>query len=584
MRFFVSFSVISATLLLSNSTFANQSDNSLSQLIVQAQQKNIANTTTWKRLLYYPEQKSTKKSRIINRFNPKENQQAFFLHPNGATDPQAELTSLLTALFEPQQGDNHVECRFPARTHWVKQQLSINIPKVNCPTFDKWLTDINPQQSSIIFANETLDNLPSAFAHSFLHFANNNQQSFYLNYTPKVTQGESFIKFSYKSTIGGNAGEFSINDYQTGIQTYSEKQNRDMWHYPLHLTHEQNQQLARLVWEIKDQILPYYLLDENCASEILVLLNILFPDKNLLENFNHLIAPAQIVRRLQQQGLIDKTQLVPAKQTEQQFYINHNDKKLLENLVNDSNPLLANPLQRWQIGYQQQKQDDKNALQINYRLVYHDELDKPTGYPIGSYLQGLSATVDILPNAKTGQHYIQLNQATLLNLRQLKPVNTAKSGNSYGFGVGLQQVSDPLKADNNQHLTTHAHFEYGKSFAYGLPTATANLPPNLCYGLANGQTNIGKGLSHGYRIGVGANLGCIHQFSPNFRGLVDVQLPLWFSHDNHYWQPKISIGSQFDINSTHAIRLLASKNWQIMTDKPTKNYHEISLYYLHYFD
>lgn len=587
-HFIYPFSTLILLFSFTNSSFANQQPN-IQQLLILAQTKNLANHLTWQRLLYYPEQPSNQTSRIINKFNPKENQQKFFISQTGATNPENELKATLHALFDPTLvGDDNIQCRFPARTHWLKQQLSINLPTVNCPTFDQWFQQVNPQYTSIIFANEHLDILPSAFAHSFLHFGNyHNNQQLYLNYTPTVVKGERFLKFSYKSIISGNIGEFSIQDYQTAIEHYTQQQNRDMWHYRLNLTQEQNAQLVRQVWEIKDQQLPYYLLDKNCASEILVLLNTLFPEKNLLENFKKLVAPAQIIRHLQQQGLITDSYLVPAQQTEQQYQRNHPNQPLTTKISNNTSPLLANPLQRMSIGYQRLNQPTNDEkLQIGYRLVYHDMLDKPAGYPTGSYFDALSFTINLHTNSNKNKTQVELEEATLFNLRQLKPINTIKAGNSYGFGLGLQRIHDVIENDNN--LVLGGHFEYGKSLAYGKPSInTGELPPNLCYGLANGQLQVGKGLYHDFRLGLGANFGCIHQFTPNFRALINLSLPFWLAGTNkteYYIQPNISIGSQFDINQHQAIRLTANHDWKIYQPISTKNQTEWTLQYLHYFD
>ena len=154
--------------------------------------------------------------------------------PAGATNPQAELDSLLTALFNPTDtGNGAAQCRFPARSQWLINTLGIDraaLPKVDCSDLGAWLNKIQPASVSVIFASEYLDNPASAFAHSFLRFDNpgiNNQ--YYLNFTPKVTDGEPFAKFAYKSSIGGNAGEFTMTNYAKGIADYVQRDGRDVW-------------------------------------------------------------------------------------------------------------------------------------------------------------------------------------------------------------------------------------------------------------------------------------------------------------------------------------------------------------------
>ena len=48
----------------------------------------------------------------------------FFLAEQGAHDPQAELRATLAALYAPlNDADQHAQCRYPARTRWLREQL-----------------------------------------------------------------------------------------------------------------------------------------------------------------------------------------------------------------------------------------------------------------------------------------------------------------------------------------------------------------------------------------------------------------------------------------------------------------------------
>lgn len=394
----------------------------LQTALTSAYKQNLASQKAWLRLLYYPETVTTKQpfeSRVINRFNPQASQRQFFASAQGAKNPQAELDEMLTQLFHPSEKNNaSVQCRFPARTQWLIENLAIDtssLPNQHCDALDSWLQKINPQSVSLIFASEYLDSPPSAFAHSFLRFDNADlSNQYYLNFTPKVTDGEHFLKFAYKSSIGGNAGEFTMTNYQQGIKEYLQDNGRNVWQYQLNLTDKQVKQLAYRTWEIKDQNLPYYLLSDNCASEILVLLNSIFPDKNFLVNNSPMVSPAQVVRMLNRENLIRSTNFSPSTPTVVQAQLNArnaaNHPKAFNNphqdiapspqiLPSRDNPVLANPLSRFDIGVSQQsfdrvsgrpKLDSNQAITLNYRMVYRDALDKIDGYPIGSQLTALS--------------------------------------------------------------------------------------------------------------------------------------------------------------------------------------------------
>ena len=129
--------------------------------------------------------------------------------------------------------------------------------------------------------------------------------------------------------------------------------------------------------------------------------------------------------------------------------------------------------------------------------------------------------------------------------------------------------------------------EFGKSVALGSAAPnTGDMPANICYGLGTIAAQFGKGLYHGYRAGLGVNVGCNAELRPNWRAISELKLPFWISGDSDnesYWQPKLSIGSQYDINQTNAIRVTASREWLPKSDN-IDNVDEVGLKWLHYFD
>lgn len=193
-------------------------------------------------------------------------------------------------------------------------------------------------------------------------------------------------------------------------------------------------------------------------------------------------------------------------------------------------------------------------------------LDKPVGYRFGKYLTGLDIGVAI------GEKHNQLTHATLINMQNFKPLNLTKekSEKSWSVDIGLKQVVDNL--DNHEHLVGNVKLGYGTSQAVG------KQKNNLCYQLGTLTTQVGKGLDTGYRVGVGADVGCVYQFDDNLRGLASVSLPYWVG--KNVWQPNIALGVQYDIGKNQAIRLNAEKHWlknKTLDDK-------IAISYLKYFE
>ena len=90
-------------------------------LLQSATTKKIAQHSYWLRLLHYRSTTPASESEIVS--------QDFFLDPNGAQNPQAELNATLRAFYEPvgENPDQHAQCRFIARFHWLQQLSLIHI-------------------------------------------------------------------------------------------------------------------------------------------------------------------------------------------------------------------------------------------------------------------------------------------------------------------------------------------------------------------------------------------------------------------------------------------------------------------------
>ncbi|MEL0027710.1 MAG: hypothetical protein VW625_03455, partial [Perlucidibaca sp.] len=71
-------------------------------------------------------------------------QSGFFLSPQGHTNALAELDAELDAFAAPWAGkpDDAPACRWPARRHWLAEQLparAAHWPEPDCPALDTWM-------------------------------------------------------------------------------------------------------------------------------------------------------------------------------------------------------------------------------------------------------------------------------------------------------------------------------------------------------------------------------------------------------------------------------------------------------------
>lgn len=141
--------------------------------------------------------------------------------------------------------------------------------------------------------------------------------------------------------------------------------------------------------------------------------------------------------------------------------------------------------------------------------------------------------------------------------------------------------------EGTDYLVASTTFERGKSWVFGTPPVnTGEMPPQLCYTLATGAMQAGRGITKGYRAGVGINAGCLYQINTQLRVHAQLQVPYWYHGSSnqqevtgHYWQPISTFGLQYDIDKRQALRLDASYEWQNRIDAQD----DIRVAYMRYF-
>ncbi len=634
---------------IKNSTLSESSlatEQLLSTWRQQVKTDKLAQHTTWRRLLYFYDDKDS----VLGKKKTESlvDDPSFFLSKNGQRDSGAELDAMLVALAQElvsssatdndqaktDANNNSVLCRFPARVAWLAEVLAIDAASLSadCPELDEWMSALAPEQLSIMFAQEYLDNPLSAFAHTLLRIdsklsiADPNQidKAYALNYTVDGDPNDSFPIYATKSMIGSYNSAIEIDPYPEMLAKYLQDDERDTWTYQLSLTPAEVQQIMRHVWETKALKMPYYFTTDNCASEILRLIDVIRPQQNLLSQLSYAVVPSDVIQLLNDKQLLASTIYTPADNTLRQNQLNdkkqqraqlgyHNSatqtvneiksaqlnpvssmsadgQTLLKRQidVSNNNPIDRHPLQLGTIGIGQRGDDD--YIDIGFRAGFHDTLDHASGYPQFFNLEGLAATLrlydtdDSKPNQPDS---VVLQNVTLIRGRSFNPVNAAKKGNTWGASIEATRVNDGSQEAGTDHLVGSVGYEKGWSWAFGTPaTGTGEMPPQLCYTFLAGTGQVGRGINKGFRLGAGINAGCRYQINNQLRAQAELQLPYWYhgSSDEsnvggHYWQPISSLGLQYDIDKTQALRINANYEWQDRIDAND----DIQLSYRRYF-
>ncbi len=617
----------------------------------QAKTKNLAQHTTWRRLLYFSDEKKGFFGK--NKDTSTVDDASFFLSANGREDSGAELDAMLVAFADEmtnttnkpkannaaQTGNSKSAlCRFPARAKWLSDTLAIDksAMQVTCPELTAWMQKLAPEQLSIMFAQEHLDNPLSAFAHTLLRIDSKASvvdpsqihHAYALNDTVDGDTEDNFVLYATKSMTGGYSNLIEIDPYPEKLAKYLQDDERDAWTYRLDLMAEEVQQIILHVWETKDLKLPYYFTSDNCASEILRLIDVVRPQQHLLSQLPYAVIPSDVVQLLNKEGFLASTNYTPADSTLRQAQWNkvkqqrdqlgyHNSAKQTLNeiksaplntvssmsadgqtllnhqiAVSDTNPLNRHPLQMGHIGIGQRgdKHGDNNYIDLGVRAGYHDTLDRPSGFPQFFDLEGAAATLRLYDtnNDKPSQpKSVILQNLTLIKGRSFNPVNSAKKGKTWGASIEATRVNDGSQQDGTDHLVGSLGYESGWSWAFGtLSTGTGEIAPQLCYTFLSGTAQTGRGINKGFRVGAGVNAGCRYQINNQLRAQAELQLPYWYhgsSDDSnvrgHYWQPISTLGLQYDIDKKQALRINANYEWQDRIDANE----DVQLSYRRYF-
>lgn len=310
----------------------------LADLISRAQEAGLADQRTWHLLLHY-------RSHVTGGHTSQSDDPQFFLAKNGKADPQAELEATLRSFFSSQKfGSLHQSspCAFIARYHWLKSKLSIEenrLPPYYCEHFSHWYRELNPRGLTLIFPSSYLNNPSSMFAHTLLRIDQKGQTeetkllAYTINFAAQPTT-DLGITYAVLGVTGGFKGRFSIKPYYLKLREYGDIENRDIWEYQLGLSQEQIRFMLMHVWELQLTYFDYFFFKENCAYQILSLLEVAVPQWHLTDQFTLWTIPAETVRLLNQRPeFIQDVSFNPARTT--------TIRRKLEQLPSNENPILS---------------------------------------------------------------------------------------------------------------------------------------------------------------------------------------------------------------------------------------------------
>ena len=273
-------------------------------LLSRARQLGIARSPAWLRILHFrPEGAHEQVSQVDGK--------QFFLAANGARDAEAELAATLNAFLQPLvrgNEDTHALCRFPARRRLLDESLHFQgaMHEPACPALSRFLTELDPEAVSVVYAANYLDNPASAFGHTFLRLKKrrtgapavaDDDYDHGVEYTAK-TDTENPLWFAFKGLTGLFPGVFRFHPFSSKIHEYANAEARDLWLYDLSLTQSEVDLLTLHLWELSGTELDYFYLTKNCSYHALATLEAALPRIDLVAHLNFVVLPRDTVKAL----------------------------------------------------------------------------------------------------------------------------------------------------------------------------------------------------------------------------------------------------------------------------------------------
>jgi hypothetical protein len=245
---------------------------------------------------------------------------AFFLSPSGKTDPAAELAATLAAIHAPPDPDDpesHAACRFPLRTAWLAERLGLSdtLPDPGCSEFRRTVDAIRPASATMVFPTYHINNPASMFGHTLLTVSSEGGtplSAHAINYSARTGETSGPF-FAVKGLLGMYPGYYSAMPYDRKIREYGDIDRRDIWEYPLNLDRAEIERMLMHLWELREIYADYYFFDENCAYNLLFLLEAARPSLRLVDGFSFFVLPADTLKAVRSQGLIDAAAYRPSR-------------------------------------------------------------------------------------------------------------------------------------------------------------------------------------------------------------------------------------------------------------------------------
>ncbi|HEY8269780.1 MAG TPA: DUF4105 domain-containing protein [Pseudobdellovibrionaceae bacterium] len=293
------------------------------QALQKAHELGLAQEPQWLLLGHY-------KKNLLNQWKSDISDPNFFISPEGATNPSAELDSLLASLWSPaneKDMDQDPRCRFPARLSWLKKNLRLEFPEEEqdpllqrCRMYLRYRSVIKAHSLSFVFSSYYANSPGSAFGHTFFRInkkpgpdgSRSELLDHGVGYAAQVTVTNPML-YAFFGLAGVFKGVFTNLPYYYKVREYNDFESRDLWSYDLNLTPEEVDMVARHLWEVGNSYFDYYFLTQNCAYHMLTVLEAAAPRYRLSARVPYYVIPSDTIKAITAEpGLVKEVHFRPA--------------------------------------------------------------------------------------------------------------------------------------------------------------------------------------------------------------------------------------------------------------------------------
>jgi len=205
-------------------------------------------------------------------------------------------------------------CKYPARYNYLNKKFHLNISFEKCDDLNLFLETASGDSLSIVFVTSHLNTPMSYFGHTFLKINKKGNRFFSqtISYAAEVPSGTGLGTLISDGIGGGFNGRYQIHPYFKVYESYRAIEERGLVEYELNFTQDEIYILLLHLYEIRNIKQNYLYLSQNCAYEILRLLEVARPSQELKKELKKYVIPYDTVSILKGKGYITNEKYTPS--------------------------------------------------------------------------------------------------------------------------------------------------------------------------------------------------------------------------------------------------------------------------------